>query len=481
MTMTLTTTTAPPRARRPDERGPAPARPRRGARSPAGSGRSARRSTAPRRSRTSSDWLEREGWLAQLRPRGSRRAARRAARTRVLGLRGLQVPRGDRLGDRPHATTCRRTTRGAVPRGRRARRAPRRSPTATSTRSSAGPARSRGGPTSSGGTSCTASGTCSRRPSPARARVPTPTTASSTIARRAADLVCDVFGAGGIESHLRPRRDRGRPGGARPRHRGAALPRAGRACSSSGAATGTLARHRVGPVVLPGRRAGARRRRAARARGAGQLPRRRRRRTSRSRPATTSCCDALDRQWERTVARRTYVTGGQGSHHQDEAFGDDWVLPPDRAYSETCAGVGSVMFSWRLLLAQGDPRYADLIERTLFNVVATSPCARGHRVLLREHAAPAACPGAEPTPTTVSPRAAVVAARALVRRVVLPAERRPHLRQPRGVRRDRGRRRASSCTSTRPRRSARRSTAGSRSRSRWRPSTRGRGRCGFAC
>ncbi|MFG3685032.1 glycoside hydrolase family 127 protein [Micromonospora sp. NPDC047740] len=86
---------------------------------------------------------------------------------------------------------------------------------------------------------------------------------------------------------------------------------------------------------------------------------------------------AVRRQWQNTVARRTYLTGGQGSRHQDEAFGDDWVLPPDRAYSETCAGVGSVMLAWRLLLASGDPRYADLIERTLFNVVSTSPSADG--------------------------------------------------------------------------------------------------------
>ena len=86
---------------------------------------------------------------------------------------------------------------------------------------------------------------------------------------------------------------------------------------------------------------------------------------------------ALAQQWANTVARRTYITGGQGARHQDEAFGDDWVLPPDRAYSETCASVGSIMFSWRLLLAQGDPRYADLIERTLFNVVATSPSREG--------------------------------------------------------------------------------------------------------
>ncbi|HEY3438625.1 MAG TPA: beta-L-arabinofuranosidase domain-containing protein, partial [Actinotalea sp.] len=87
--------------------------------------------------------------------------------------------------------------------------------------------------------------------------------------------------------------------------------------------------------------------------------------------------ETLARQWDATVRRRTYVTGGQGSQHQDEAFGEDWMLPPDRAYSETCAAIGSIMFSWRLLLDSGLPRYADLIERTLFNVVATSPAHDG--------------------------------------------------------------------------------------------------------
>ncbi|MFC9426976.1 glycoside hydrolase family 127 protein [Streptomyces sp. NPDC056987] len=86
---------------------------------------------------------------------------------------------------------------------------------------------------------------------------------------------------------------------------------------------------------------------------------------------------AVARQWETTVARRTYLTGGMGSHHRDESFGDDFVLPPDRAYAETCAGVASVMLGWRLLLATGDPRYADLAERTLFNVVAASPSEDG--------------------------------------------------------------------------------------------------------
>jgi DUF1680 family protein len=87
--------------------------------------------------------------------------------------------------------------------------------------------------------------------------------------------------------------------------------------------------------------------------------------------------DAVAGQWEQTVGRRTYLTGGMGSRHQDEGFGEDWELPADRAYCETCAGVGSIMLAWRLYLATGEARYPDLIERTLFNVVATSPSEDG--------------------------------------------------------------------------------------------------------
>jgi len=86
---------------------------------------------------------------------------------------------------------------------------------------------------------------------------------------------------------------------------------------------------------------------------------------------------AVREQWANGVARRTYLTGGVGSHHQDEAFGDDFELPADRAYAETCAGIASVMLSWRLLLATGEDQYADLIERTLLNNVLASPRADG--------------------------------------------------------------------------------------------------------
>lgn len=114
---------------------------------------------------------------------------------------------------------------------------------------------------------------------------------------------------------------------------------------------------------------------------------------------------AVVTQWENTVSRRTYLTGGQGAHHQDEAFGEDFELPPDRAYSETCAGIGSVMFSWRLLLGTGSPRYADLIERTLFNVVATSTSPEG-TAFYYTNTLHQRVPGTVPPQDQASPRAA---------------------------------------------------------------------------
>ncbi|PZG17127.1 glycoside hydrolase family 127 protein [Nonomuraea aridisoli] len=113
---------------------------------------------------------------------------------------------------------------------------------------------------------------------------------------------------------------------------------------------------------------------------------------------------AVERQWERSVARRTYLTGGMGSRHQDEGFGEDWELPPDRAYCETCAGVASIMVSWRLYLATGDVRYTDLIERTLYNVIATSPSADG-RAFFYANPLHQRVPGRPAGPDEVSPRA----------------------------------------------------------------------------
>lgn len=79
----------------------------------------------------------------------------------------------------------------------------------------------------------------------------------------------------------------------------------------------------------------------------------------------------MEEQWRNTWAKRTYITGAMGSRHLGESFGDDYELPPDRAYTETCGSVAAIMVAWRLLLATGKPEYADAIERLLFNMVAT--------------------------------------------------------------------------------------------------------------
>ncbi|GAB2591735.1 glycoside hydrolase family 127 protein [Microlunatus antarcticus] len=76
---------------------------------------------------------------------------------------------------------------------------------------------------------------------------------------------------------------------------------------------------------------------------------------------------AAERLWHEMVATKTYLTGGIGTHHTDEAFGDPYELTNERSYCETCAAIASVMFSWRMLMITGEARYADLIERTLYN------------------------------------------------------------------------------------------------------------------
>lgn len=76
---------------------------------------------------------------------------------------------------------------------------------------------------------------------------------------------------------------------------------------------------------------------------------------------------ALIRQFDDTLATKTYLTGGLGSRWEGEAFGDPFELPPDRAYAETCAAIGGIQWAWRMLLATGQPRYADTLERMLYN------------------------------------------------------------------------------------------------------------------
>ncbi len=69
------------------------------------------------------------------------------------------------------------------------------------------------------------------------------------------------------------------------------------------------------------------------------------------------------------VERRLYITGGIGSTHQGEAFTFDYDLPNEEAYAETCAAIALVFFAHRMLQIEPDSRYADAMERALYNGV----------------------------------------------------------------------------------------------------------------
>ena len=77
--------------------------------------------------------------------------------------------------------------------------------------------------------------------------------------------------------------------------------------------------------------------------------------------------DAARRLWDDMVTRKAYVTGGLGSRWHGEAFGGPYELPNARAYAETCAAIAGAMWAWRLLLLDGDPRFADFMETALYN------------------------------------------------------------------------------------------------------------------
>ncbi|WP_275004329.1 glycoside hydrolase family 127 protein [Promicromonospora iranensis] len=93
----------------------------------------------------------------------------------------------------------------------------------------------------------------------------------------------------------------------------------------------------------------------------------------------TARTDHLLRLWDDMVRTKSYVTGGIGSRHSDEAFGDRYELPSERAYAETCAAIGTMQWGWRLFLATGSAAVLDHVERVLYNGFAAGVSLEGTR------------------------------------------------------------------------------------------------------
>lgn len=79
--------------------------------------------------------------------------------------------------------------------------------------------------------------------------------------------------------------------------------------------------------------------------------------------------EALKVLWNNVTGRRMYLTGGVGSQGDGERFTIDYDLPNDTCYTETCASIGLAMWALRMLRLEPDARYADVMERALYNNV----------------------------------------------------------------------------------------------------------------
>ncbi len=87
--------------------------------------------------------------------------------------------------------------------------------------------------------------------------------------------------------------------------------------------------------------------------------------------------EALKRVWEDVVYRNMYITGGIGSSRHNEGFTEDYDLPNKMAYCETCASIGMVFWNNRMNLLSKDAKYADVMERSLYNGVLSGVSLEG--------------------------------------------------------------------------------------------------------
>ena len=76
---------------------------------------------------------------------------------------------------------------------------------------------------------------------------------------------------------------------------------------------------------------------------------------------------AVDKIWDNAINRRMYITGGVGSTHHGEAFGEDFQLPNESAYCESCAGCGLSFWADRMNRMHQQGQAADVQERVLYN------------------------------------------------------------------------------------------------------------------
>jgi DUF1680 family protein len=97
-----------------------------------------------------------------------------------------------------------------------------------------------------------------------------------------------------------------------------------------------------------------------------------------------SLMTALDKIWHNMTEQKMYITGACGALYDGvspdgtsyvpdyiqkvhQAYGRDYQLPNLTAHNESCANVGNILWNWRMFLATGEARFADVMELTMYN------------------------------------------------------------------------------------------------------------------
>jgi len=87
---------------------------------------------------------------------------------------------------------------------------------------------------------------------------------------------------------------------------------------------------------------------------------------------------AVKRIWDNMVMKRMHISGGVGAIHQDEKFGEDYYLP-NNAYLETCSAIGACFFHQLMSITFKDSKYADEVERVLYNNILNGVALNGKK------------------------------------------------------------------------------------------------------
>ncbi len=109
-----------------------------------------------------------------------------------------------------------------------------------------------------------------------------------------------------------------------------------------------------------------------------------------------SLMTVLDKIWHNVVEQKMYITGGCGALYDGvspdgtsyvpdynqkvhQAYGRDFQLPNETAHNESCANIGNILWNWRMLLATGDARFADIMEQVMYNSLLAGVSLDGKR------------------------------------------------------------------------------------------------------